>query len=126
VLLLEPAGAEADLDPPVRDPIDRRRDLGQERWMAKGIRRDHEPATNAPGLGQEGGQHGPALVLGQRDVVLVQEVIVGPGGVEAEAVCLEPGLLHLGIRAAHLGHLDSKPQRFRGHGHLLHSTVAAL
>ena len=94
--------------------------------MAEGVGRHHQPAANPPGLREERGEDGPALVLGQRDVVLIQEVVVAPGGVEAEAVGLEPGLPHLGIRAAHLGHLDSKAQRSRGHGRLLHSTVAAL
>ena len=45
VLLLEPFGAEADLDPAVRDPVDRRRDLGEERRVATGIGRDHQPAA---------------------------------------------------------------------------------
>jgi hypothetical protein len=120
VLLLEPAGAEADLRP-ARSRSDRPSSRSwQERRVAKGIGRDHQPAADPPGLGEERGEHGPALVLGQRDVVLVQEVVVAPGGVEAEAVGLEPGLPHLGIRAAHLGHLDSKAQRSRGHGLLLH------
>jgi hypothetical protein len=110
VLALVPAGAEADLDPAPRDHVNRGGDLGEQRGVAEGVRRHHEPAPDAPGLDEERGEQRPALVLRARRVVLVHQVVVDPGGVEAEAVGLEPRLAHLGVRALHLRHLDSEPQ----------------
>jgi hypothetical protein len=74
--------------------------------MPERVGRHHQPAANPARLDEQRGQHRPPLVLGQRDVVLVQEVIVEPSRVETEAVGLQPRLAHLAVRAAHLGDLD--------------------
>src|SRR6266852_5156305 len=64
-----------------------------------------------------------AFILGLRRIGLVQQVIVGPGGVEAKAVGLEPRLSRLGVGAADL---DSEAEPSRGHWRLPCSSVLAL
>src|SRR5262245_43675350 len=79
--------------------------------MTERVRAHHETAADAPRLREQRGEDRPALVLGERDVVLVEEMIVQPAGVEAEVIGLEPRVPHLVVAPAHLRELDAEAER---------------
>src|SRR5262249_61069195 len=60
-------------------------------------------------------EHGPPLDLRLRGLE-VEQVVVSPGRVEAQAIGLEPGLPHLGVRPVHLGDLEAEAEPSRDHG----------
>src|SRR5215210_2037141 len=73
-LVLVPARAQAEEEPPVAHHVDRRGDLGEERRVAVPVAGDHLPDLYPLGVAGEAGADGPALECG---------LLGGPGdGVE--------------------------------------------
>ena len=83
--------------------------------MTKGVRGDHEAATDPARLDEQRRQDGPPLLFGQRHVVLIQEVVVQPPGVEAQPIRFHPRVADLRVRPAHLGGFDAEAEGSRGH-----------
>src|SRR5512146_2004056 len=84
VLSLEPATAEAEDEPTVRQVVERRGELGRQARIAERVGRDEQAEPRpADDLGQ-GGEAGPALELVVSPISLVgQQVIVQPDRVES-------------------------------------------
>ena len=87
VLGLEPAGADAELGPPARDPVDGDGALRQHGRAPERDRRDHRPEPDPLRARRQRGEHRPGLERSVPWIAPEREVVVG--GEEA----LEPGAL---------------------------------
>ena len=110
VLLVEPGGAERELQAAVRGVVDGHGLGGEHRGVAVGGAGDEQAEADALGDAGEGGEGGHALEgLARALAVHGLEVVEAPGAVEAEPL----GQLHapddLVPRHALLGHVESEP-----------------
>ena len=94
VLVLVPAGADAEIEPAVGDDVDGGGDVGEHGGVTVGVAGDHQPEAQAGGLGGVGGQQRPTLQARAGDVAVDRvEVVEEPGVLEdGRPVGLPPDL----------------------------------
>ena len=116
VLVLVPAGADAEIEATVGDHVHRGRHVGMDRGVAVGVARDHQPEAQARRLGRQGRQQRPALEAGAIQVALDRrEMIEEPGVLEGgRPVGLLPDLEHRVVGRVLWRRLDSPSEL--GHG----------
>jgi hypothetical protein len=124
VLLVEPRGAERELEAAVRRVVDRERLGGEHRRVPVRRAGDQQAQADARGLPGERGQRGHALEGLARPLAVHRlEVVEAPGPVEAEVL----GELHAGDdlvpRHPLLCDVQSEThRRIRRHGDAAHSS----
>jgi hypothetical protein len=92
VLGLVPAGAQANVEPAIRDVVERDSLLGQKRRVPEGIAADQHAQANSLRNRGERGQQGPGFEIWSRGTAGLHEVVAVPGTVETQAVEQLPAL----------------------------------
>src|SRR5207302_2896375 len=76
---LLPARADPEVEPAAAHDVDAGRDLGEERWVAVGLRGHHRSDPDTSGLDRERGEEGPRLeAIGLRRIRTEEEVVAQP------------------------------------------------